>query len=149
MLKPWGAIPLKFDDAPFFIYIVIMALKRDRVNRVSGLVYLPIDGQKFYKGKKVKLIHVKEEPIDCAVRDAMAMKDPKNGDAIGDAVFDAMKNVKSLPEVVGDSVDPNVEIVIGYEAGNFAYLLDTGGSSYTGDNVDNACYSGDAPNDEV
>lgn len=127
-----------------------MALKRDRVNRVSGLVYLPIDGQKFYKGKKVKLTHVKEEPIDCAVRDAMAMKDPKNGDAIGDAVFDAMKNVKSLPEVIGDSItDPNVEIVIGYGAGNFAYLLDTGGSSYTGDNVDDTCYSGDAPNDEV
>lgn len=90
MLKLWGAIPLKFDDAPFFIYIVIMALKRDRVNRVNGLVYLPIDGQKFYKGKTVTLVHTRENDIDCYIRDSMAMKEPKNGDAIGDAIFDAM-----------------------------------------------------------
>ena len=67
-----------------------MTLKRDRVNRVSGLVYLPIDGQKFYKGKTVSLEHVKEQDINCSVRDAMAMKEPQNGDAIGDAIFDAM-----------------------------------------------------------
>lgn len=67
-----------------------MALKRDRVNRVSGLVYLPIDGQKFYKGKTVTLVHTRENDIDCYIRDSMAMKEPKNGDAIGDAIFDAM-----------------------------------------------------------
>jgi len=67
-----------------------MVLKRDRVNRVSGLVYLPIDGQKFYKGKTVTLVHTKENDIDCYIRDSMAMKEPRNGDAIGDAVFDAM-----------------------------------------------------------
>lgn len=148
MLKLWGAIPLKFDDAPFFIYIVIMALKRDRVNRVNGLVYLPIDGQKFYKGKRVELVHVMEDPIDCSVRDAMAMKEPKNGNAVGDAVFDAMKDVKTLPEVIGDSNDPNTEVVIGYCSGNSAYLLDTGGSTYTGKQVDDCCYSGEAPEDE-
>lgn len=70
-----------------------MALKRDRVNRVNGLVYLPIDGQKFYKGKRVELVHVMEEPIDCTIRDAMSMHEPQQGNSIGDAVFDAMSSI--------------------------------------------------------
>lgn len=64
-------------------------LKRDRVNRVTGLVHLKMDSSRIIVGQRITLEHVVEEPIDCAVRDAMAMKDPAEGNAIGDAVFDA------------------------------------------------------------
>jgi hypothetical protein len=67
-----------------------MAVRRDRVNRVKGLVYLPIDGSRLVKGDTLSLEHVKEELIDCAIRDALVMKEPREGDSVGDAVFDAM-----------------------------------------------------------
>lgn len=68
-----------------------MALKRDRVNRVKGLVYLPIDGSRLVKGDRVTLKHVKEADIfPDVVKDTMEMKEPVNGDAMGDAIFDAM-----------------------------------------------------------
>ena len=75
-----------------------MALKRDRVNRVKGLVYLPIDGSRLVKGDKVFLSHIKEAPIDCEIKDPMEMEEPINGDAAGDAVFDAM--VRDDPDKV-------------------------------------------------
>lgn len=81
-----------------FIYIYGMAsnrqdelyaLKRDRVNRVPGLVYLPIDGSRMHKGMVVSRdnLYIEEQPIDCYVRDAMAMREPVSGNAVGDAVF--------------------------------------------------------------
>lgn len=63
---------------------------RDRVNRVPGLVFLPIDGARLRPGQTVTLDNVEERMIARPiVRDAMAMTDPVNGDAVGDAVFDA------------------------------------------------------------
>lgn len=111
-----------------------MTLKRDRVNRVKGLVYLPIDGSRVSKGETVLVTYVKEEPIDCAIRDPMEMEEPVNGDA----VFDAM----SPPVVIGDNVseearDMDVEFVIGFEEGNFAVLLDT--TMDSGLDTDNVC----------
>lgn len=64
-------------------------MKRDRVNRITGYVYLPIDGSRLIKGQVVTLNYVEEASIDCAFRDPMAMESPKNGDFIGDAIFDA------------------------------------------------------------
>lgn len=65
-------------------------LKRDRVNRVPGLVYLPIDGSRLHRGQHISLTDIKEKPIFPADRDAMDMDEPLDGNAIGDAVFDAM-----------------------------------------------------------
>lgn len=73
-----------------------MVLKRDRVNRFTGLVHLPIDGSSLVRGQRVSVRLVTEEPIDCAVRDAMAMREPRDGNAIGDAVFDAQTPVRVL-----------------------------------------------------
>lgn len=73
-----------------------MALKRDRVNRFTGLVHLPIDGSSLVRGQRVSVRSVTEEPIDCAVRDAMAMREPRDGNAIGDALFDAQTPVRVL-----------------------------------------------------
>lgn len=81
-------------------------LKRDRVNRVTGLVYLPIDGSRMVKGSTITLNKVQEEDINCELRDAMDMKDPVQGNAIGDAVFDAMAMVDYVPGVVEDSAEP-------------------------------------------
>lgn len=68
-----------------------MATKRDRVNRVKGLVYLPIDGSRLVKGERVTLTHVQEADIfPDVIKDPMEMKEPVNGDAVGDAIFDAM-----------------------------------------------------------
>lgn len=118
-----------------------MALKRDRVNRVKGLVYLPIDGSRLVKGDKVFLSHIKEAPIDCEIKDAMEMEEPINGDAVGDAVFDAMPNSEFLPSVIGDNTsDEEVDYVFGFEDGNFTILLDTGDNSYGDETeIDNIC----------
>lgn len=68
-----------------------MATKRDRVNRVKELVYLPIDGSRLVKGDRVTLTHVQEADIfPDVVKDPMEMKEPVNGNAVGDAIFDAM-----------------------------------------------------------
>ena len=68
-----------------------MATKRDRVNRVKGLVYLPIDGSRLVKGERVTLTHVQEADIfPDVIKDPMEMREPINGDAVGDAIFDAM-----------------------------------------------------------
>lgn len=64
-------------------------LKRDRVNREKGIVNLQMPCLA-KPGQVIRLKHVRESRIDCAARDAMAMADPSIGDAIGDAVFDAM-----------------------------------------------------------
>lgn len=73
-----------------------MVLKRDRVNRFTGLVHLPIEGSSLVRGQRVSVRPVTEEPIDCAVRDAMAMREPRDGNAIGDALFDAQTPVRVL-----------------------------------------------------
>lgn len=65
-----------------------MASKRDSVNRYKGTVVLPITS-KLPIGATVELTDLKEAEIDCMVRDAMAMEDPVDGDAVGDAIFDA------------------------------------------------------------
>lgn len=66
--------------------------KRDRVNRVRGLVYLPITGSRMYEGMVVPSdkLCIEENSIDCYVRDSMKMAEPIKGDAVGDAVFDAV-----------------------------------------------------------
>lgn len=67
-----------------------MAVKRDRVNRVRGLVYLPIDGSRCIAGEVVTLRHVVEKNIDTPWEiDPEVMREPVNGDAVGDAIFDA------------------------------------------------------------
>lgn len=113
-------------------------LKRDRVNRVPGLVYLPIDGSRLHRGQHISLTDIKEKPIFPADRDAMDMDEPLDGNAIGDAVFDAMQNVKVIPEVIGDT-RAGRRVALGFGSGNFCILLDTGGSSYSGDAVVNEC----------
>jgi len=82
-------------------------LKRDRVNRVTGMVYLPIDGSRLVRGRRYTLKDVTEEPIDCEIRDPMAMKNPVDGNAVGDAVMDA--SLVDDPET-GNACDAN-EIV--------------------------------------
>lgn len=79
------------------MYFYGMPIKRDRVNRVTGLVYLPIDGSRLYRGQHIELSEVTENPINCLIRDTHIMDEPKNGNAIGDAVFDA--------QTVGDEWD--------------------------------------------
>lgn len=75
-------------------------VKRDRVNRVTGLVYLPIDGSRLVKGSIISLENIIEQGMAFPlILDSMAMAEPLNGNAIGDAVFDA--------ELV-DSPDDNV-----------------------------------------
>lgn len=81
-----------------------MALKRDRVNRVKGLVYLPIDGSRLVKGDRVFLSHIKEASIDCEIKDAMEMREPINGDDVGDAIFDAMLDGYSDDYLVCDAM---------------------------------------------
>ena len=67
-----------------------MAVKRDRVNRVQGIVYLPIDGSRCIVGEVVTLRHVVEKNIDTPWEiDPEVMREPVNGDAVGDAIFDA------------------------------------------------------------
>lgn len=67
-----------------------MAVKRDRVNRVRGLVYLPIDGSRCIVGEAVTLRYVVEKNIDTPWEiDPEIMREPVNGNAIGDAIFDA------------------------------------------------------------
>ena len=70
-----------------------MVLKRDRVNRDSGLVYLPIDGSALTRGDTVPAdkVHVQEQDIfPDVVKDPMEMIEPINGNAVGDAIFDPM-----------------------------------------------------------
>ena len=67
-----------------------MVVKRDRVNRVRGIVYLPIDGSRCIVGEVVTLRHVVEKNIDTPWEiDPEVMREPVNGDAAGDAIFDA------------------------------------------------------------
>ena len=67
-----------------------MTVRRDRVNRVTGLVYLPIDGSRCIKGETVTLNKVDEQSIATPwVLDPQVMREPVNGNAIGDAIFDA------------------------------------------------------------
>lgn len=68
-----------------------MAIKRDRVNRYTGLVHLPMDGSRVMPGQIVTLTHVAESNINCYYRDPMLMDEPVRGNAVGDAVFDAMR----------------------------------------------------------
>lgn len=113
-----------------------MSIKRDRVNRVTGLVYLPMDGSRLYKGQGVDLVHVEEQSIDCAIRDCMAMAEPKEGNSIGDAVFDAMLDAHSVSIVLGHRGTPT-DTVLGNI--NTLQLLGTGRFSYSGGSADNYC----------
>ena len=56
------------------------------------MVYLPIDGSGLTRGDTVPAdkVHVQAQDIDIMALDAMAMRDPRDGNAIGDAVFDPM-----------------------------------------------------------
>lgn len=112
-----------------------MATKRDRVNRVKELVYLPIDGSRLVKGDRVTLTHVQEADIfPDVVKDPMEMKEPVNGNAVGDAIFDAMVESTFAPQVIGDDTsDEGTCFVLGFEDGNFNVLLDVGSSSYDDD----------------
>lgn len=65
-----------------------MANKHDQVNRYQGIVVLPVTA-KFQPGTTVEIKELREGPIDCMVRDPMAMTDPATGNAVGDAIFDA------------------------------------------------------------
>lgn len=126
---------------PVVLFIFMpMSIKRDRVNRVTGLVYLPIDGSRLYKGQVVDLVHVEEEPIDCAVRDSMEMDEPIEGDAIGDAigdaVFDAMLDARSVPLVLGHR-GTQTDTVLGDP--NTRRLVGTGLMDYLGTSADNYC----------
>lgn len=116
-----------------------MAIKRDRVNRVKGLVYLPMDGSRLYRGQRFTLEHVEEAPIgpeynpsteswegEPLVKDPMLMKEPVNGDAVGDAVFDAMGGSRFHAVVIGYG---DVAICSHVENG-YSVLIDTGGSTY-------------------
>lgn len=82
-----------------------MTLRRDRVNRVRGRVHLPgaaVTGDAVVPGDHVILTEVQENPIDAPYEiDPMAMEEPVNGDAIGDAIFDAM-----APGVDDAIIDP-------------------------------------------
>lgn len=113
-----------------------MSIKRDRVNRVSGLVYLPIDGSSLYKGRIIELTAVKESSIDCETRDPMEMDSPYTGDAIGDAIFDAMLEVNSRPQVLGHVYNQDSEVL-----GNpsIMQVLGTGGYMYIGGESQNIC----------
>lgn len=117
-------------------------LKRDRVNRVPGLVYLPIDGSRFHRGQRIRVTNIEEKDIDPDVRDSMDMEEPLDGNSIGDAVFDAMQDVEVIPEVIGDNSQSDHKTVLGFSSGNFCILLDTGGSSYSGGEVVNECDAG-------
>ena len=65
-------------------------VKRDRVNRVTGLVYLPLDGSRLAVGSTISLKNIEERDIGVpCVLDPMEMLEPVNGNAVGDAVFDA------------------------------------------------------------
>ena len=66
-------------------------VKRDRVNRVTGLVYLPIDGSRFHRGQRIRVTNIEEKNIfPDVVKDPMELIEPINGNAVGDAIFDAM-----------------------------------------------------------
>lgn len=65
-----------------------MASKHDQVNRYQRTVVLPVT-TKFQPGTTVEIKELREGPIDCMVRDPMAMADPAKGNAVGDAIFDA------------------------------------------------------------
>lgn len=66
----------------------------DRVNRVQEIVVLPTAGirtkRNLHPGDIIELVNVAEADINCYYRDPMLMDEPVRGDAVGDAVFDAM-----------------------------------------------------------
>ena len=71
-------------------------VKRDSVNRVDGLVHLSRDRMSvanIYVGKRLdaRYFQIEETPVDFvdSSRDAMVMTEGRDGDAVGDAIFDA------------------------------------------------------------
>lgn len=66
-----------------------MPIKRDRVNRVTGLVYLPIGGSGYIVGDTISFEAVEKDIGSPLVLDPMEMHEPVNGNAVGDAVFNA------------------------------------------------------------
>ena len=106
-------------------------LKRDRVSRQypdgngsKGVVVLPIDCP-VPPGEEVTLKKVKEQDINCAIRDPNEMYDPSIGTGIGDAVFDAGQ---------GEEVAPNVcDAGQGGEEETFFILAEGGGIMTHGD----------------
>lgn len=71
------------------MYFCGMPIKRDRVNRVTGLVYLPVDGSRYIVGDTICLEVVENDIGTPLTVDPEEMLEPLNGNAIGDAVFDA------------------------------------------------------------
>ena len=113
-----------------------MAIKRDRVNRVKGLVYLPMDVSRLHRGQEFTLTHVEERDIDYSpenplVKDPMLMKEPVNGDAVGDAVFDAMGGAAYVADVIGYSGVGGTDVaVFSHMENGYAVLIDTGYTNY-------------------
>lgn len=66
-----------------------MAVKRDRVNRVRGIVSLPLQNIGLKPGDSITLAQLKEKLISTHNIDASLMTDPHMGNAIGDVVIDA------------------------------------------------------------
>ena len=117
-------------------------MKRDRVNRVKGLVYLPIDGSRLVKGDKVFLSHIKEADVfPDVVKDPMEMRESVNGDAVGDAIFDAMESEDpdnvlicdaGLPFGMGVLILSKILTGTGYDPGmEFHIKVSLGGSLFT------------------
>lgn len=101
----------------------------DSVNRVQEIVVLPAadihTNRSLHPGDIIDLVDVEEEPIDCAVRDPMDMADPVNGDAIGDAVFDAGLDTDDC--IVFDADFWGNNVVCGTDEGEIVGLYDEGG----------------------
>ena len=79
-----------------------MTVKRDRVNRVRGIVSLPLQNIGLKPGDSITLAQLKEKLISTHNIDASLMTDPYMGNAIGDVVIDA-----SLPTSLQVIVDHN------------------------------------------
>lgn len=96
-----------------------MTVSRDSVNRVRRLVCLPrerVAGMgRVAAGTVISLENVEERPINSPyVIDAEAMLDPAKGDAVGDAVFDAM--APGASETIIDPEGISASEVIGNQA---------------------------------
>lgn len=113
-------------------------VKRDRVNRYRDTVALPINCPRAV-GEQVVLQDVVERDIDCMERDVNVMLDPHDGDAIGDAIFDAQFDITGVLEddipicdagewtglrvnAVGDRA---LRVVIGYSKDDIPHIMGT------------------------
>lgn len=100
-------------------------LKKDRVNRYQGTVVLSIVNS-VSAGDEVQLRNIVERDINCDIRDANEMYDPHLGNAIGDAVFDAMADAGGDTFICDAGVG---------EGGTFYILAEDGGRLENPDGV--------------